>query len=82
VFGFNRTGAEDNVLTINQVADEIKKGNVARIIEEENKLTVVLNSGTQKTSTKEAETTLIEQLVTLGVTSEDLNPSNGIKIEI
>ena len=41
VFSFNKTNAADNILTINQVADEVKKGNVARIVEEENKLTIV-----------------------------------------
>jgi len=67
VFTLNRPGAADNVLTINQVADEVKKGNVVRIIEEENKLTVVLQSGVEKTSNKESEATLVDQLIALGV---------------
>ncbi len=82
VFGFNRTNAVDNVLTINQLADEVKRGNVVRIIEEENELTVILTSGDEKTSMKEAETTLVDQLIALGVTSDELNPQNGIKVEI
>jgi len=82
VFGMNRSGAADNTLTINQVADEVKKGNVVRIIEEEDKLTITLKSGTEKYSNKETESTLIDQLVALGVTPEDLNPDKGIGVEI
>jgi len=82
VFTLNRPGAADNVLTINQVADEVKKGNVVRIIEEENKLTVVLQSGVEKTSNKESEATLVDQLIALGVSPEELNPEKGIGVEI
>jgi len=82
VFTLNRPGAADNVLTINQVADEVKKGNVVRIIEEEDKLTVVLQSGAEKTSNKESESTLVDQLIALGVTPEELNPEKGIGVEI
>ena len=82
VFSFNNSSAVDNVLTINQVADEVKKGNVARIIVEEDDLTVILNSGAEKTALKESETTLVDQLVALGVTPEELYPDKGIKVEI
>jgi cell division protease FtsH len=82
VFGLNRSGLEDNTLTINQVADEIKKGNVVRIVEQEDELTLTLKSGAEKTSNKESESTLIDQLVALGVTPEDLNPDTGIGVEI
>ena len=82
VFTLNRPGAADNVLTINQVADEVKKGNVVRIIEEEDKLTVVLQSGAEKTSNKESESTLVDQLIALGITPEELNPEKGIGVEI
>ena len=44
VFGFNNANSTDNTLSINQVADEIKKGNVESITEEENKLTIKLTS--------------------------------------
>ncbi len=82
VFSLNRSGAADNVLTINQVADEVKKGNIARIVEEEDKLTIVLTSGAEKTSLKESESTLVDQLIALGVTPEELNPEKGIDLEI
>lgn len=82
VFGFNNANSTDNTLSINQVADEIKKGNVESITEEENKLTIKLTSGSEKLSTKEADASLLDQLTALGVTPEDLNPDNGIKVVI
>ncbi len=82
VIGLNKSNSGDNVLTINQVASEVIKGNVSRIVEEENDLTIVLNSGAEKTSTKESETTLVAQLVALGVTPEELSPDSGIRLEI
>ncbi len=83
VFSFNNAKSTDTVLTINQVADEVNKGNVARIIEEENKLTIVFKSdGSEKTAVKETENTLVSQLLDLGVPPEKLSPDNGIKIEV
>lgn len=81
VFGFNRNISDSSVLTINQVADEVKSGNITRIREEENKLTVYYANGDQKTSMKEAETTLVNQLLALGVTPEELS-SKAISIDI
>jgi len=82
IFGFNNSNTADNVLSINQVASEIKSGHVVKIVEEENELTIILDSGVQKTAVKEAETTLIEQLVALGVTPEELSSDTGLRIEV
>ncbi len=83
VFSFNKANAVDNVLTINQLADEVTKGNVARIIEEENKLTVIFKGdASEKQAIKESETTLVSQLIALGVDPKALSSDNGIKIEI
>jgi cell division protease FtsH len=83
IFSFNKANSGDNILTINQLADQVKQGNVTRITEEENKLTVILKNDTnEKTATKETETTLVSQLIALGVTPENLTPGSGIKIEI
>ena len=82
VYGFNNSNTTDTVLTINQLADEVKQGNVARIITEENSLTIVLDNGDEKTATKEPETTLVDQLLAFGVTAENLNAQSGIKIEV
>jgi len=79
----NKTKSADNVLTINQLANEITQGNIARVVEEENKLTVYYRDGiTEKTAHKETETTLVNQLLALGVSPENLAASKGIKIEV
>ncbi len=83
IFSFNNAKSADTVLSINQVADEVNKGTVARIIEEENKLTIVFKAdGSEKTAVKETESTLISQLIALGVDPEKLSPENGIKIDV
>ncbi len=83
VFGFNKANASDKTLTINELASEIKAGSVERIIEEENKLTIIFkDSATELTAVKEPETSLIEQLIALGVTPDELRSSSGLKIEV
>lgn len=78
-FGNNK---DQDVLTINQLAADIQSNRVAKIMtEENNKLTVIYNDGTEKESLKEPETTLVQQLRELGVTTENLDPTH-IKIQI
>ena len=81
VYNFSSQGNSQNVLTINEVADGIKNGTVKRIQENDNSLTVIYADGTSKTSTKEANATLLEQLTQLGVTTAQLSSSN-VKIEV
>ena len=81
VYNFSSQGNNQNVLTINEVADGIKSGTVKRIQENDNSLTIIYADGSQKTSTKEADSTLLEQLTQLGVTPAQLSSSN-IKIEV
>ena len=69
------------VMPINEVASEIKAGNVKQVIEDENSLTVVLNNDQEKTSTKESNSSLIEQLLGYGVTEADLEASK-VSIEV
>ncbi|HAX97889.1 MAG TPA: cell division protein FtsH, partial [Candidatus Atribacteria bacterium] len=69
------------VMPINELAAEIRKGTIEKIIEDENTLTVTLKNGTEKTSTKESGSSLVEQLVNYGVTSEELNSAN-VSIEV
>ena len=63
-------------LTISQVAQQIKAGSIARIVvNNDNSLTVVSSSDTgsiEQTARKESETTLVSQLLALGVTPEQL----------
>lgn len=70
-----------SVIPINEVASEIKNGNVESIIEDENSLSVNLKNGEQKTSTKESNSSLVEQLVNYGVTEEYLDAAQ-VSIEV
>ena len=76
-------GAEP--LTINALAQAVENGEVKSIlIEQDNRLTVVFKDGAQnsvdevveRTAQKEPETTLVEQLLSLGVSPEKLTPDN------
>jgi cell division protease FtsH len=77
VFGFNGSSKTDTVLTINQVANEVIHGDISKIALEEDKLTITYPDGTIKTSTKESNSTLVDQLLALGVTPEELSPDTG-----
>ncbi len=72
-YSFNNKAANNTVLTINQLADEVKSGKISRITVENNNLNVFYKDNvTEKTSTKESETTLVAQLAALGVTQDEL----------
>lgn len=71
-------------LTINQLAEDIKLGKVSRVvIDIDDSLRVVYTSGTEEgiEAYKEPNSTLIEQLIALGVTQDQLSPQN-VKIEV
>lgn len=70
------------VMPINEVATEIKRGNVETIVQDENTLTITLTNGEERTSTKEGDASLVEQLRNYGVTEEDLDASSGVTIEV
>ncbi len=86
VYNFSDQGGGSQALTINQVAADIKKGEVSKIVANENRLQVTFKNGTTGgattgVSTKEPDATLIQQLLNLGVTPEQLSPDN-VTIEI
>ena len=72
-------------LTINQLASLIQQGKVSRIvIQSDNQLQVISpssNGTIEQTAQKEAETTLVAQLIDLGVTPSQLAPDK-IQIEV
>jgi cell division protease FtsH len=72
-------------LTINQLAAMIQQGRVSRIlIKDDNQLQVISPGATgtvEQIAHKEAETTLVSQLLALGVTTEQLAP-DSIVIEV
>ena len=79
-------GYRDNVdtekaVTINQVAQAVQKGEVARIvIESDDRIRVVYDNGTENgvESRKEPSATLVEQMLSLGVSTEQLSPENVV----
>jgi cell division protease FtsH len=81
VYQFTQQGNTQDVLTINEVAADVQAGKVARIVENENRLRVVYQDGSQRDANIEPNATLVEQLIILGVTSDQLAPTK-VKIEI
>ncbi len=86
VYNFTDQGGGSQALTINQVAADIKKGEITKIVANENRLQVTFKNGTTGgattgVSTKEPDATLVQQLLNLGVTPEQLSPDN-VQIEI
>lgn len=81
IYNFQQQATIQEALTISEVAADIKAGNITRIKEDDNRLRVIYSNGTERISQKEASATLVEQLVSFGVTAEELHPDN-VKIEI
>lgn len=81
VYNFSSQGTSQDALTINQVAADVRSGRISRIIEDENHLRVIYNDGSTHESTIEANATLVEQLLNLGVEPGDLSPDR-LRIEI
>ena len=84
VMAVQRESGTQESLTINEVARDIKAGKVARVvIEDNNNLRVIYQDGDIDgvESYKETDSTLVAQLIALGVTTEQLSPEN-VTIEV
>jgi len=83
--GFRESATVKKPLTINEVAQKVQTGGVARIIvESDDTITVIYPNGTEEegvVSRKEPNATLVDQLSSLGVTKEQLAPDK-VKIEV
>jgi cell division protease FtsH len=82
-YSFNQSNSAQETISINQVAADVQSGKITRIVEDQDKLTVIYGTGAQeiqKISHQEPGTTLVQQLKDLGVTTEQLSPSH-ISIE-
>jgi cell division protease FtsH len=81
VMAFRDSATSKEPLTINEVAQKVQAGQVARIvIESDDTITVVMKNGEKEgvASRKEPNATLVEQLVSLGVTADKLSPENMV----
>lgn len=81
VFQFRSSTPQPVRLYFNELAEKIKTGEVSRIIVDDNDLEIIYKNGTSAFSRVEPTKTTVEQLLDLGVTSEDLSP-NRIQLEI
>ncbi len=72
---------DQSVLSINELASKIQAGEIQKISEDENSLTIITKDEQELTSVKESGSTLVEQLLQYGLTAEDLQSSN-VTIEI
>lgn len=80
-YSFRQQTITTEEITIGQVAQEIKSGTLKRVTVNENELELIFRDGTEGTSLKEPDATVVQQLRELGVTAVELNPNNVI-IEI
>ncbi len=84
VTAVQRESTTTEPLTINEVAQDIKAGKVARVvIDSDDSLRVIYTDGDENgvESYKEAGSTFVDQLLALGVTPEQLS-SDNVKIEV
>ncbi len=85
-FQFQKQPGAEDTLTINQVAADLQQSKVKRIVvESDNRLRVIYpGTGTEdveKTAQKESELSLVEQLLQLGVSPDQLGPDK-VKLEV
>lgn len=80
-YNFQQQVSNQEALTITEVAEDIRSGEITRIIEtDDNRLRVIYADGSDRVSHKEAGATLVEQLKELGVTTEEL--TSNVRIEV
>ena len=79
--GFRDSSTGEEPLTINEVARLVKNGEVGRIvIETDDRIRVIKRDGTQEgiESRKEPNATLVDQLISFGVTTDQLTPDKVV----
>jgi cell division protease FtsH len=78
-YSFSQSSNAQETLSINQVAADVQAGKITRIIESQDKLTVIYGTGAeeiQRLSYQEPGTSLVQQLKDLGVTTDQLSPAH------
>jgi len=80
-FNYQQQANQQEPLTINQLAADIKAGLVARVVTDNDRVRVVYESGEERLSQKETGATTLEQLLSFGVTPEELTPEH-VDIEV
>lgn len=80
IFTLNPQGDSQDI-NINQLVADIKQNKISVIEEKDNRIQITYKDGTLGRSTKEANATMVEQLLALGVTPAELSAAN-IKVVI
>jgi len=80
-FQFGGQGSSGDSMTINEVAAGISNGTITKVVADEGNLTITMANGDRRTAVMDPSVGLVEQLVQLGVTSQQLAPTN-VMIEI
>jgi cell division protease FtsH len=81
VYQFRGAAPQPERIFFNELADDIRAGQVTRVVVDDNDLEIVYDNGDNAISRKEPTKTAVEQLLDLGVTPEELS-SQQIKWEI
>jgi cell division protease FtsH len=75
-FNYQQQFSQQEVLSLNKVAADIQANLVARVVTDEEQLTIIYKNGEERTAQKEPNATTVDQLLALGVTPEQLGPEN------
>ena len=81
IIQFRAGSPQPERLYFNQVAEAVKKGEVTRVVVDDNNIEVVYRDGHSALSRKEPSDSAIQQLLDLGVTQDQLSPDN-LQLEI
>ncbi len=81
IIQFRAGSPQPERLYFNQVADAVKKGEVTRIVVDDNNIEVIYRDGHSALSRKEPSDSVIQQFIDLGVTQDQLSPTN-VQLEI
>jgi len=81
IFLNTQQATTQNAISINELAARVKAGEIQKIVEEDNALTVVTKDGQELNSIKESGSTLVDQLSKYGLTPDELQATN-VSIEV
>jgi hypothetical protein len=80
VFQYRSAGPDLEIITINELAEEIKSGQVIRLIIDESEVQAIFKDGSSASSRIDPIKDTIEQLNDFGVSTADLSP-DSIQVE-
>ena len=81
VFNFRANTPEPPAVSLNDIAQKVMNGQVEKIVVDGDDLSIDLGDGTKVVSRKEPTSTMVDQLLALGVTTQQLS-SSQLQIEI